>query len=90
MNYKEKSFRIREMMYEANGVGDESGTKTRKWKDIDDLGSYLKDFGGRIKNEKKRRKGYLVVHLYNTKGSPVCAELPVDFAEKVLVLGEFP
>jgi hypothetical protein len=91
MKYKDKSFRIREMMYEANGVHEVGHTNTRKWRDLDDLCTYLKDFGCDIKHEKRRRKGYLVVHLYNMKGgTPVCAELSLDFAEKVLALGGFP
>ena len=92
MNQKDKCLKIREIMYRANGI--EEGTPNRhytKWRNVNELEEYLSEFGGRVKNDRKRRRGYFVVHLYDSKnGRPVCAEIPKDFGEKVMVLGGFP
>lgn len=90
MKYAEKCSRIKEMMFRANGIGDGANPVERKWNNLEHLNEYLEPFDCRVKREKRRRKGYLVVYLYSTKKSPVCAELTLDFAEKVLAMGGFP
>ena len=57
----------------------------QRWRNKEELGLYLGGFGGRVKEDRRRRKGYLVIPLQ--KG--VVAEVPMDFAEKVLAFG-FP
>ncbi len=93
MNQKEKCLKIREMMYRANGI--EEGTPNRsyvKWRNVNELEEYLGRFGGSIKHNRKRRRGYFVVHLYNLQEDmrPVCAEITKDFGEKVMAMGGFP
>jgi len=90
VKYKEKALKIKEMMFRANGIGDGAVPGDRKWTNLEHLNEYLEPFGCRVKREKRRRKGYLVVYLYSTKKSPICVELTVDFAEKVLAMGGFP
>jgi hypothetical protein len=90
---KEKCLKIKEMMFGANGI--ENGKSVRsqtKWRNLEDLAEYLAEFGGSIKYDRKRRRGYFVVHLYDSKEDekPVCAEITKDFGEKVMVMGGFP
>ena len=83
MNYKQKSDKLKELFYKTNGAGEPM--PRRKWHNKEELAEYLEKFGGQIKTNKKRKKGYLIVHLQKN----LYAEIPMDFAERVLVLG-FP
>jgi hypothetical protein len=101
VKYKDKASKFKEMTYKAQGLfwvedkwvpaeclvdGVPAGiNKGPRWKDKKELNLYLGEFGGRIKEDKRRRKGYLVSVLQ--KG--LVAEVPIDFAEKVLAFG-FP
>lgn len=93
MNYKEKAEYLKRCFFKENGVystGSRDMSKM-KWSNLEALSEYLQKFDGRIKFERKRRKGYIVTELYiNKQKKPVCAEVPVDFAEKIMVLGGFP
>lgn len=88
MNYKEKAAKFKELCFKEN-----YGTNL-KWNNKEELAAYLELHGGRIKQDKKRRKGYLVCVLQR-RGSgfgvveDLVAEIPVDFATKVFVFG-FP
>jgi hypothetical protein len=84
MNYKQKSEKVKELFYKTNKIGDPS-LEHLKWRNQQELAEYLAKFGGQIKTNKKRRKGYLIVHLQKK----LYAEIPMDFAERALVLG-FP
>lgn len=88
MRYKEKARRLKDLFYQAN-----SDLKNLKWRDPDELGRYLEEHGGRVKQDRKRRRGYLVSVLQDPDfdvGPPLVAEVPMGFAEKVLALGWFP
>jgi hypothetical protein len=98
VKYKDKAIKFKEITYKAQGlvlegsawvplpnpVPSAAPTKPR-WKDRKELNLYLGEFGGRIKEDKRRRKGYLVALLTDD----LVAEVPMDFAEKVLAFG-FP
>lgn len=86
LSYKDKAERFRDLTFKENR-GD-----PLKWKDPDDLNAYLERFGGRLKEDKRRRRGYLVCLLQKrTITFPsLVAEVPMDFAEKVLAMGGFP
>jgi len=93
VNNGEKCLKIREMMFSANGI--ENGKSVRnhtKWRNLEELTEYLAEFGGSIKYDRKCRRGYFVVHLYDLKEDlrPVCAEITKDFGEKVMAMGGFP
>lgn len=89
MRYSDKAIEFKERVYAAQGLepAGDAWTSVRpiKWKDLDELRIYFESFGCRIKEDKRRRKGYLVVTLQ--KG--IVAEAPMEFAEKVLAFG-FP
>jgi len=91
----EKCLKIKEMMFSANGI--ENGKSVRnhtKWRNLEELTEYLAEFGGSIKYDRKCRRGYFVVHLYDMLEEPcvrpVCAEITKDFGEKVMAMGGFP
>lgn len=96
MKYAEKALKLRELFYYTNK------SFNPKWKNKQELESYLSKFGGRVKEDRKRRKGYLVCLLqegrkkekdnyYDPKERPdLVAEVPMEFAMKVIVLGGFP
>jgi len=96
VRYKDKAIKFKEITYKAQGLVLEGScwvpipspsphpTKP-KWRDKGELGLYLGEYGGRIKEDKRRRKGYLVASLTDD----LIAEVPMDFAEKVLAFG-FP
>lgn len=101
MTYKEKAEKFRELAYAANGL--EYPPKARwiaspapvrqKWKSMEELALYLKDWGGRLKADSKRRKGFLVAPLQDETiqyKHAVVAEVPMDFAVKVIMMGDFP
>lgn len=96
MTNKDKCLKIREIIFLENGIRDGQLIENKiKWRNIDDLSDYLVQFGGAVKNDKKLRKGYFVIHLYDSvhpesKPFPVCAEIPKEFGEKVMTLGGFP
>lgn len=83
MKYVERSELLREVFFKVN-------KSENRWKDPDDLESFLVDIGGRLKNDKKRRKGFLVCWLQTHNGVDLVAEVPRDFAEKSIVMGGFP
>lgn len=89
MNYKEKSSKFKEMCFKAN-----AGTNM-KWKNAEELGAYLELHGGRLKKDKRRRLGYLVCVLHRRGDGfmikeDLVAEVPMDFAMKVFLFGDFP
>jgi hypothetical protein len=96
MTYNQKANKLKELFYRTNlRPFDRSrattpaaiaAAETIKWRNPKELSEYLEKFGGQIKTNKKRRKGYLIVHLQQN----MYAEIPMDFAEKALVLGGFP
>jgi hypothetical protein len=86
LKYVEKARRFKDRAYRENR-GD-----PLKWKSRRDFDAYLGSFGGRLKEDRRRRMGYLVCVLQEkTRVLPfIVAEVPMDFAEKVLALGGFP
>lgn len=97
MTYKQKADKFRELCYKQN-----ENPNHKKWKNKEEFESYILKFGGRIKEDKKRRKGYLVClvqkgrkkNLKNYDPIPakpdIVVEISMEFATKVLVLGGFP
>lgn len=99
MTYKQKVDKFREICYKQN-----EDPNHKKWQNKEEFESYFLKFGGRIKTDKKRRKGYLVCLVqkgrsqskyYRSPLSHECrpdlvVEIPMEFATKVLVLGGFP
>lgn len=94
MKYNDKAFKFKEKAYEAQGLVLVDGfwtpmkdrpVSSQKWRGRTEFIAYLESFGGRVKKNKRRKKGYLVVVLQND----FIVEVPMDFAEKVLALG-FP
>lgn len=101
MTYSEKAEKFRELVYRANGLDYppkddkiKSLSPTRqKWKSVKELNLYLEHWGGGLKGHPKKRRGYLVVPLQDETiqhKSPVFAEVPMDFAMKVIAMGGFP
>ena len=86
MRYKDKAERFKELAHKENR------NLELKWKNPEELGSYLEMFGGRLKEDRRRRRGHLVSLLQDkNKVYPrLVAEVPMDFAEKVLAMGGFP
>lgn len=87
MNYKQKSDKFKDLVYAAN-----KDINALKWKNKEELEEYLKKHGGKIKNDRKRKKGYLVCLLQKGRHlgrDDLVAEVPMEFAMKVLVFG-FP
>lgn len=88
MTYKEKAAKFKELTYSENRKHEYV-----KWRNRDELAAYLEAWGGRVKGDRKRRKGYLVSVLQDPKsdiGEFIVAEVPMDFAEKVLAMAGFP
>jgi hypothetical protein len=86
LRYGDKAERFKDLTYKENRG------HPLKWKDPDALNAYLEGFGGRLKEDMRRRRGYLVCILQKrTITFPaLVAEVPMDFAEKVLAMGGFP
>lgn len=98
MKYKDKVEKFREIIFQQNKNGN------TKWKNKEEFELYFLKFGGKLKEDRKRRKGYLVCLVQ--KGLPpaskyyrgplpyelpdLVVEVPMEFATKVLVLGGFP
>lgn len=92
MKYEQKAAKFKEMTYGAQGLVFDEGVcrpvgdgMNPKWKSKEELIGYLGSFGGVIKQDKRRKRGYLVSVLTDD----MVAEVPLDFAEKVLAFG-FP
>lgn len=89
MKYKDKALKFRERTYEAQGLVQVPGGWNRirpiKWRNMEEFDAYLEAFGGRVKKDKRRRKGYLVAPVQ----TDCVVEVPMEFAEKVLAFG-FP
>ncbi len=83
MKYHEKALKIKEIIYKIQ-------QEKKKWKNLEDLEDYLKKYNSRIKNDKRRRKGFLVSHLYNHSEKSIVLEVPNDLAEKIMVFSDFP
>jgi hypothetical protein len=90
MKYQERALKIKEIIYRVQ-------QEKKKWKHLDDLKEYLKNYNARIKSDKKRRKGFLVSELYTAfagleqyNGNPVVLEIPNEWAEKIMVFSDFP
>lgn len=86
LKYSEKAERFKYLAHKENGNVD------LKWKNPEELRTYLEMFGGRLKEDRRRRRGYLVSLLQDKNKTYPClvAEVPMDFAEKVLAMGGFP
>lgn len=90
MRYAKKAEIFKKMVYEANSP------PVLRWRDRDELADYFAKYGGRIKEDRRRKKGHLVSLLqdkltFNGIVNPrIVAEVPMDFAMKVFVLGELP
>lgn len=86
MRYEERASKFKELTYKENSL------PRLKWRNPDELGAYLEGFGGRLKDDRKRRRGYLVCVLQEgTITFPaLIVEVPNDFAERVLAMGGFP
>jgi hypothetical protein len=61
----------------------------RKWKHLNEFSLWLEDWGGRIKDNKRKRKGF-VVREFVAGGKRMCYEVPSEFAERCLVLDGLP
>lgn len=85
--YADLSARFRELAFREN-----RDLKCMKWRDPGELGSYLGGFGGRLKEDRLRRRGYLVCVLQEKTPMypPTICEVPMAFAERVVALGGFP
>lgn len=83
MSYAEKAELLKQVFFKVN-------RSENRWKDPTDLERFLVEVGGRLKNDKKRRKGFLVCWLQHHNGVDLVAEVPRDFAEKAIVMGGFP
>lgn len=103
MNLQEK---FREIAYRSNGLpypprprqaGSPRPTR-KKWNSLEELSVYLGDFGGGLKHDQEEREGFFVALLEDEQYDPVkCvvrppvfAEVPMEFAMRVIVLGHFP
>lgn len=86
MTYREKAEKFREMAFAANRLD------PPKWRDREEVVSYFESWGGRVKENRRRRRGYLVTFLQGPgpKGPTIVAEVPMDFAERVFLMGGFP
>lgn len=98
--------KFREIAYRTNGLSYPPKPRwaglprptRKKWNSLEELADYIQDVGGRIKNDEKEKEGFLVVKLEDEQYDPVkcvlrpplIAEVPMDFAMKVLTLGDFP
>lgn len=82
MKYWEKAELLKGLFYKTN-------RERNLWKNPEELERYLSAFGGRLKTDKKRRRGYIVCFIQRHQKGNLVAEIPRDFAEKVLTLG-FP
>ena len=103
MIFQEK---FREIAYRSNGLSYPPKPRSpglprpmrRKWNSLEELSVYLRDFGGRLKYDDEEREGFLVAmledeHFDISKGvlrPPVFAEVPMEFAMRVVILGMFP
>lgn len=88
MTYKEKAAKFKELTYRENRRLDYV-----KWRNRDELAAYLERWGGRVKEDRRRRRGYLVSVLQDALtdvGPLLVAEVPMEFAEKVLAMNGFP
>lgn len=88
MTYIEKAAKFKELTYREN-----NRLNLIKWRSRDELAAYLERWGGRVKEDRRRRRGYLVSVLQGPLtdvGSLLVAEVPMEFAEKVLAMGGFP
>lgn len=83
MKYLEKAELLKQVFFKVN-------RSENRWKDPDDLERFLVEVGGRLKGDRKRRKGYIVCFLQKHQGRALVAEVPRDFAEKSIVMGGFP
>lgn len=87
MKYTEKSKRITEIIYRANGCYHEPRTGNLKWNSKAEFEEYVKSLGCLLKTDRKRLAGF-VVTSYLFDG--VCVAIPTDLADKILVLGDLP
>lgn len=103
MSSKDK---FREMAYRANGIPYPPQVRQKgsprpvrkRWNSLEELGMYLEGFGGRIKSDDSEREGFFVALLEDEQFDlskcvvrpAVFAEVPLEFAIKVLTLGDFP
>lgn len=88
MTYIEKAAKFKELTYREN-----NRLNLIKWRSRDELAAYLERWGGRVKEDRRRRRGYLVSVLQDPLtdvGSLLVAEVPMEFAEKVLAMNGFP
>jgi hypothetical protein len=86
--YDERASAFRELMLKSN-----KGEKL-KWRNAEELGDYLESWGGRLKSDRRRRRGFLVSYIQGPKigqkFEEIIVEVPMGFALKVLSMGGFP
>lgn len=87
MTYKQKK-----LLWNTNIARGYSGPDRIRWNTREEFSRYIESIGGRLKEDKKRRKGYLVfVVKENWNYAPrIVAEFPMEFVDKALALGFLP
>lgn len=85
MKYAQRAEALKDLFFKVNRA-------ERRWKDRDELHAYLEGFGGRLKEDRRRRRGYLVSYICKSRrdGRAVVAEVPAQFAMTALAMGGFP
>lgn len=88
MRYREKADAFRELMLKSNKV------EKPKWRNSEELAVYLESWGGCLKMNRRRRRGFLVSYIQGPKigqkFEEIIVEVPMDFALKALSMGGFP
>lgn len=92
MTYQQKKEKFKELLWSTNIARGYSGPERIRWKNEDQFADYVEDIGGRVKADKKKRSGYLVLLIREDAGGrpKIVAEFPMDFVEKALALGFLP
>lgn len=83
MKYREKAEVLKNLFFRVN-------RSENRWKDPDDLERFLVGIGGRLKEDRRRRRGFLVSFIQRHGGRDLVVEVPIDLAEKSLALGSLP
>lgn len=83
MKYSEKASALKELLCKVN-------QRDNRWKNPAEFESYIVSCGGRLRKDKKRKKGFIVCFIQWHQGKKIIVELPNDFVERALILGGFP
>lgn len=83
MKYGEKVAALKELLVRVNRTED-------RWKGPAEFESYIVSCGGKLRSDKKRKKGFVVCFIQWHQGKKIIVELPKDFVERALVLGGLP